>query len=333
IMRATILLVVCFIVRPALFAQDELYTESQLQGMKQRYAEWQNQSPDLSMTVEFDPAPQALDMPHPRFSWIFQLKGRGRKQSAFQILVAGSVQKLQADEGDCWNSGWVTSDQSSLVYYAGKPLQSNTSYYWKVRIRDEAGKTQPFSKVAEFRTALMKQSDWAAGWIGRGATDEIESDVSAFVNHTVSAAVQRIQPDPRSPIFRNEFSISKKVKHASIFIAGLGLYELRLNGAKVGDHVLAVSRTDFRKRILYDSYDVTNQLKSGQNAIGIVLGNGWFNGQKKYWGWQMQWYGSPRVIMQLEIEYEDGSKERIATNRHWKAAWSPITFNCLFDGE
>ena len=97
--------------------------------------------------------------------------------------------------------------------------------------------------------------------------------------------------------------------------------------------ILAPSRTDFRKRILYDTYDVTAELKNGMNALGIMLGNGWFNGQKKYWGWQMQWYGSPRVILQLEIEYEDGSKGRVVTDKNWKASWSPITFNCLFDGE
>ncbi|KKK55043.1 hypothetical protein LCGC14_3078550, partial [marine sediment metagenome] len=157
--------------------------------------------------------------------------------------------------------------------------------------------------------------------------------VYAFADRRVSEEVQNVTPEPRSPLFRHEFRVEKPVRRARLFVVGLGFYELRLNGEKVGQHVLAPAKTIFRKRILYDTYDVTSELSSGENALGIILGNGWFNGQKKYWGWQMQWHGSPRAIMQLDIEYTDGSKSRVVTDGSWKSSWSPVTFNCLFDGE
>jgi alpha-L-rhamnosidase len=106
-----------------------------------------------------------------------------------------------------------------------------------------------------------------------------------------------------------------------------------LNGGKIGDAVLTPCRTEFRTRINYDVYDVTGLLKLGENAAGIILGSGWFNGLKRYWGWQHQWYGSPRALLQVEIEYFDGTRTRVMTDGSWCASWGPITFNCIFDGE
>jgi len=285
------------------------------------------------MLVEFDPAPVALDIAKPRFTWIMASEGRAHKQSAYQVLVATSRKKLDADEGDMWNTGLVVSDQSSQVRYGGLPLRSNREYYWKVRIQDDAGKTSPYGKTGSFNMGLLGEEEWKAAWIGKGDVNEVVADVDSFLTQKISREVLKVIPDSRSPIFRHEFRVEKKISRARIFIAGLGLYELRLNGKKVGNSVLAPSKTDFRKRILYDTYDVTNELNSGINALGIMLGNGWFNGQKKYWGWQMQWYGSPRAILQLEIEYIDGTKSMVMTDGNWKSSWAPITFNCLFDGE
>jgi len=301
--------------------------------MKQHYHEWQLMKSETNLFVEYDPAPDALDIPKPRFTWIVNLEGRGRRQTGYQILVASNRELLDKDEGDIWNTGLVESDQSAQVIYGGLPLESNKEYFWKVRIRDESGKIHPYGKTGTFNTGLFNEQEWTAQWISRGDPDEVLSDVDLFLSGNISDKVRNINPDPRSPLFRHEFRVEKKVRRARLFISGLGLYELRLNGEKVGHNVLVPSKTDFRKRILYDTYDVTSELRQGINAIGIMLGNGWFNGQKKYWGWQMQWYGSPRVIMQLEIEYNDGSKSRVVTNNRWKTSWGPITFNCLFDGE
>ena len=315
------------------FGQNKQAPDSQLQRMKDNYLLWLSKgtSPDLS--VEFDPAPIALDIPKPRFSWVIGLEGRGRKQSGYQILVASSMKILDANEGDIWNTGLVASDQSSQVRYGGLALVSNREYFWKVRIRDDAGKIYPYGKTSSFNTGLLGEEAWKAAWIGRGNANEVVADVDSFLTQKLSKEVLKVIPDSRSPIFRHEFRIEKKINRARVFVAGLGLYELRLNGKKVGNSVLSPSKTDFRKRILYDTYDVTAELNSGINAMGIMLGNGWFNGQKKYWGWQMQWYGSPRAIVQLEIEYADGTKSLVMTDGNWKSSWAPITFNCLFDGE
>ena len=307
--------------------------DPQMDRMKKHYQEWLSKRPEAKLLVEYDPSPVALDIPNPRFTWIMDLDGRGRRQAAYQILVASERKIVDSDEGNMWNPGLVESDQSSQVSYGGLPLESNREYYWKVRIRDEAGKMHPYSETGTFSTGLFKEEEWTADWIGRGGADEVWSDVYAFADRKVSEEVQNVIPESRSPMFRHEFRVEKPVRRARLFMAGLGFYELRLNGAKVGNHVLAPSKTIFRKRILYDTYDVTSELNTGTNALGITLGNGWFNGQKKYWGWQMQWYGSPRAILQLEIEYADGSKSRVVTDGRWNSSWSPVTFNCLFDGE
>ena len=272
-----------------------------VQSMKHHYQEWLSKRPVTDLLVEYDPSPMAMDIANPRFTWIVDLEGKGRKQTGYQVLVASSIDKLDADQGDMWNPGFVDSDQSSQLTYQGLPLESNREYFWKVRIRDEDGEVQPYSKTGKFNTGYLSEEDWTADWIGKGEPDELVSEIEAFVLKTVTEEVQNVNHEPRSPLFRHEFDIDKKVRRARLFIAGLGFYEIRLNGAKLGNYVLATSKTDYRQRILYDTYDVSSELNEGINAIGIMLGNGWFNGQKKYWGWQMQWFGSPRAMI-FEIE-------------------------------
>ncbi|HEC44717.1 MAG TPA: hypothetical protein ENI20_18020 [Bacteroides sp.] len=332
-MKNTAIILVILSCSLRLSGQSPVDLDTQMDRMKQHYKEWLSKQPDAGLMVEYDPSPIALDIPKPRFTWILDMEGRGRRQTAYQILLASRREILNRDEGDIWSAGLVESDQSSQVTYGGLPLESNREYFWKVRIRDEADKWHPYSEPVIFNTGLLKEEDWTADWIGRGDPDEVWSDVYAFADRRVSEEVQNVTPEPRSPLFRHEFRVEKPVRRARLFVVGLGFYELRLNGEKVGQHVLSPAKTIFRKRILYDTYDVTSELSSGENALGIILGNGWFNGQKKYWGWQMQWHGSPRAIMQLDIEYTDGSKSRVVTDGSWKSSWSPVTFNCLFDGE
>ncbi|MBL7222907.1 MAG: family 78 glycoside hydrolase catalytic domain [Candidatus Brocadiae bacterium] len=285
------------------------------------------------MMVEYAGSPLAIGTRVPRFSWEVPLAGRNRRQSAYQILVATSEELLVPGHADLWDSGKVESPQSVNVPYAGAELRRNQDCFWKVGLWDEAGNEVGFSRTGYFGTALFDQDDWKGQWIGMGDPDEPFSDADTFQQERVAPEVSEIEPDPRSPFMRKEFEVGKPIRRARAFVCGLGLYELRLNGKKVGEGVLATPRTDFRKRVLYSTYDITSRLTRGANTVGLILGNGWFNGQKKYWGWQMQWYGSPRAILQLEIELEDGSHERIVTDESWRGAWSPITFNCIYDGE
>ncbi len=284
-------------------------------------------------TVEFASSPLAIDTKTPRFSWTVPLRGRCRHQTAYRILVATSEEILTTDQGDAWDSGKVPSSQSTLISYNGTPLISNRDYFWKVELWDEAGQPTGFSSSARFGTAFYNDSDWKAQWIGMGPPDEPIADPDSFHPGRVTPEIKAIEPDPRAPMMRHEFTLRKTVRRARAFVCGLGLYELRLNGSKVGNEVLATSRTDFRKRVLYGTYDITPLLKLGNNAVGVMLGSGWFSGHKKYWGWQMQWYGSPRAIVQIEVEFADGSSQQVVSDGSWQGAWSPITFNCIYDGE
>jgi len=287
----------------------------------------------MRMLVEYAESPLVIGTRTPRFSWEVPLDGRGRRQSAYQMLVASSEELLEPGKANLWDSGKVESARSVNVPYDGKELGSNRDCFWKVRLWDEAGADIGFSESARFGTPLYDESDWEAKWIGMGDPDEPSCDPGAFQQERVPAHIQEIEPDPRAPLLRKTFEIDKPVRRARAFVCGLGLHELRVNGAKAGDDVLATPRTDFSRRTLYATYDITAAIQAGANAVGLILGNGWFNGQKKYWGWQMQWYASPRAIAQLEIEFEDGSRERIVTDDSWLGDWSPITFNCIYDGE
>ncbi len=143
-----------------------------------------------------------------------------------------------------------------------------------------------------------------------------------------------VKHDGRSVLLRNEFECSEKVKRARVFVVGLGYYELYLNGEKVGNHVLSPAKTNYRKEILYDTYDITNELKKGNNAVGIHLGNGWFNPYKKWWKeYRMQWFGAKRAFLQMHIEYENGDKKVIVTDENWKFQHGPVLYNCIYDGE
>lgn len=210
----------------ATFAQSGSTPDVQLQKMKQDYQQWLSSRVESDLLVEYDPSPIALDIPKPRFSWTVDLQGRGRKQTAYQILVASTSKILDANEGDMWNSGLVESDQSTQVIYNGRSLESNKEYFWKVSIRDEAGKIHPYTKTGKFSTGLFNTEDWSADWIGRGQAGEVLSDVDAFLFRRLSPEVQNVIPEPRSPMFRREFTVEKKVRRARMFMAGLGLYEL-----------------------------------------------------------------------------------------------------------
>jgi alpha-L-rhamnosidase len=286
----------------------------------------------MNMFVEYSRKPLAIGVKQPRFSWEVCLPGRNRQQTAYQLLAATSPDLLQPGKADLWDSGKVETSQSTQIEYAGCELRSNMDCYWTVQIWDEKGEAGGFYKPEFFGTALFDESDWRAQWIGMGNPDE-PADPDAHQLNRVSPELAAFEPEPRAPMLRRSFILDQPATRARVFVCGLGLFELRLNGQKVGKDVLATPRTDFRKRAFYSTYDITESLNQGENTLGLILGNGWFNGQKKYWGWQMQWFGSPRAILQVEIELDDGSTCRVVSDESWYGDWSPITFNCLFDGE
>jgi alpha-L-rhamnosidase len=264
--------------------------------------------------------PIGIGVTKPRLSWQISAEGRGVRQLGYQIIVASSPAKLQKEEGDLWNSGKVGSDQSILVTYAGQPLQSRQECYWKVKVWTSQGK-EGWSSPASFRMGLLQASDWQAKWIGLDRTFPWDS-VSKFAR--LSARY-----------FRKEMIAVKKVKRATVYISGLGLYELYVNGQKIGDQVLAPGPTDYSKTILYNTFDVTSQVKLGANAIATVLGNGrFFTMRQNYKPQKWHNFGFPRMLLQMEVEYTDGSKQLVVSDATWKVtADGPIRTNNEYDGE
>jgi alpha-L-rhamnosidase len=263
--------------------------------------------------------PLGIDVARPRLSWTLQSPERGQRQTAYQVLVASSPELLAQDKGDLWDSGKITSDQSLHVEYAGSPLASWQACWWKVRTWDKDGKPSAFSEPARWTMGILEPEGWTGKWLG----------------------YTKPYPEPTgwtqtapSPVFRKTFELGQPVKSASLSIAGLGYYELHLNGAKVGDHVLDPGYTRYDRRVLYVTYDVTSQLQQGKNAIGVMLGNGWYNSHTKcVWNFdQSPWRGEPRLLAQLRVVLADGSVVTLATDESWRASTGPMLFDAIRNG-
>ena len=274
------------------------------------------------LRCEYLTDPLGIESTRPRLSWILESDERGQMQRAYQVLAARSEDKLAADQGDLWDSGKVASDQTAHVAYAGKPLQSGMRVYWKVRAWDKDDTPSAWSRTAVWQMGLLSPSDWKAKWIG----------------------IRRPVPEPLparpSPMFRKTFALNKPVKRAVLRASALGVYELRINGQRVGDQLLAPEWTDYHTRVQYQTYDVTPMLASGRNAIGATLGDGWYAGRIGIChivadGPLRGFYGTKlRLLVQMDVEFEDGGTETIVTDGTWKATDDgPIRRACILDGE
>ena len=273
-----------------------------------------------NLKCEYKVNPLGVDIEKPRFSWISESVHRGVSQTAYQILVASELKKLDENTPDLWDSQMVSSDKSSQIAYEGKPFESNHKYFWKVKTWDQNGGTH-ISDATFWTTGLLHDSDWKAKWIG---LEKALGDDDPKRPHTILSA----------RMLRHEFNISKKVKSATAFISGLGLFELYLNGEKIGDQVLSPGLSEYNKRAFYMTFDVTKYLKPNKNAIGVVLGNGRFFAPRAGGTDKIRSFGFPKVACQLEVEYEDGTTESIITDESWKlTANGPIRKNNEYDGE
>lgn len=264
--------------------------------------------------------PKGIDIEALRLSWEILSDERGIEQTAYQILVASSLEKLNKNEGDLWNSGKVLSDQSIYINYAGTPLKSRTECFWKVKIWTNKGESN-WSEPAYWTMGLLDAKDWKAKWTGLDTSFPWDSVTK----------MARLS----ARYFRKEFKAPKTIKKATVYISGLGLYELYINGQKVGDQVLAPSPTDYSKTVFYNTFDVTNYLNKGANAIGTILGNGrFFAMRQNYKPYKWHTFGFPKMLLQLEVAYTDGTKQTIISDDSWKVtADGPIRTNNEYDGE
>ena len=264
------------------------------------------------LRCEYSKNPIGLGETSPRFSWRYAAgpnDARGQQQAAYRIRVGTA-----AGQGDLWDSGRVESPNSVFIPYTGKPIASRQRVYWSVEAWDAAGKSQT-SQPQFFEMGLLNPGDWSAEWIG-----------ASWVGGT--------HTESPPPYVRKTFALpNKKIASARLYATALGLYEASINGQRVGDDVFTPGWTDYRKRVQYQAYDVTSLLKSGDNAIGAIVGDGWYCG---YTGNidRRQFYGDrPKFLAQLEVTFDDGSKQTIVTDGLWQVAEGPIVASDFFMGE
>jgi hypothetical protein len=269
----------------------------------------------------------------PVFSWIYTSPVRGAAQTAFQIILDTDENNLKP-ESDCfWNSGKITSSESAWIDYSGPELKSWEKYFWRVRIWDNSDKPTDWSNNAFFITGLFTKEDWnGARWIG---FEEIPDSMLLVPGIHKGIKIEGDLATKRSlvPYFRKDFPLNKNIKEAFVSVCGLGQYELYINGHKIGDRFLSPGWTDYQKTCLYNTFDVTEELKHGPNAIGAIVGNGFYNINRERYYKLVIAYGAPKLIMKLIIRYNDGTEDIVATDETWKAAPSPITFSSIFGGE
>ncbi|PKA97832.1 alpha-L-rhamnosidase [Flavobacteriaceae bacterium MAR_2009_75] len=278
------------------------------------------------LRVEYLENPMGITVLSPRFSWLLEGNGRNRSQLAYQILVSSSKKMLEEDQGNIWDSGKVSSYETNQVVFAGDELISNTDYFWKVKIWDESNQESEWSEPGHWSMGLLNFSDWHGQFIshdvGYDTTDKYDS---LYL--------------PPARYLRKSFQITKKIKRATVYSTALGLYELRLNGEKVGDDYFAPGWTDYDERLYYQTYDITHSIKQGDNAIGAVIADGWYAG---YIGYALlvrldkvrEFYGvNPSFMGQLHIQYEDGTEEVLATDSTWKSNEGPVREADILMGE
>ena len=277
------------------------------------------------LRCEYRVNPLGIDILKPRLSWIMESNQRGQMQSAYQILVADSEEKLRRNQGELWDSGKVESGQSNQVVYEGELLKSRMRCHWKVRVWDKDGKASAWSEPAMWTVGLIKPGDWQAKWIGydeklQNSDNSEKSDPNALVL-------------PPPPYLRRAFLVGRPIKRAVVYASALGLYELHINGKRIGEDYFTPGWTDYPTRVYYQTYEVTDFIKKGSNAMGAVLGDGWYAGYLGF-GKKREHYGNkPRLFVQLEIEYENGHIQKVVTDGTWKARYGPILESDFLMGE
>lgn len=273
----------------------------------------------FNLKVEYLKEEVIVDHPRPKFFW--QVKGnqRGDRQTAYQIILSSEPELVEREIGDLWDSGRVESSLSSRIPYDGEELLSCQKYYWRVRWWNSAGEVSPYSDISSLSTGFMGSTKFKASWITKPQPESFSGQQTTLLG-------QEEPPDLeyKAIYLRKEFSSPGPANRATIYICGLGYYELYINGQRVGDRVLDPGWSDYHQIAYYSVYEVANLIRN-KNAIGVILGNG--RHIKKYG------YDSPKLIFKMEIYYEGGGYDLIASDRGWKAAHGPLQENGLYFGE
>ena len=268
-----------------------------------------------NLRCEYKVDPLGMDVTKPRLSWELVSEDHGLMQTSYEVRVAGSLADL-AKGRTIWSSGKVASEASNQVEYAGPALESGKIYFWQVQVADNHGHVSDWSKTARWEMGLLPAADWKAKWI------------------TPDVAEDETKSNP-SPMLRREFAVNtkKKVERARLYASAMGLYEMELNGKRVGDQYFTPGWTAYDFRYQYQTYDVTAGLKTGSNCLGARLGDGWFRGRSG-WEGRRDLYGKKLgLLAQLVIRYTDGTEEVVTSDEKWKSSTGPILVSDIYDGE
>jgi alpha-L-rhamnosidase len=260
-----------------------------------------------SLRCEYKTDPIGIDAPAPRLGWQLRSAARAVVQSAYQVQVTREGKTV-------WDTGKVASDRSVHVPYAGPPLESSGRYTWRVRAWDGARKASAWSAPASFEMGLLAPDDWKARWVQPGGEEDTKASAPA-------------------PVLRGAFEVKGAVRSARAYVTSLGLYELEINGKRVGDQLFTPGWTSYGKRLQYQTYDVTAHLRPGPNAIGATLGDGWFRGNLA-WRKKRNVYGDRVALLcQVRLEYAGGRVEVVGTDGTWRSATGPVRMSDIYNGE
>lgn len=264
----------------------------------------------MDLRCEYKRNPLGIDVTKPRLSWKITASARDVIQTAYQIQVAMDMNWADA----LWDTGKVISDQSLHILYEGPNLQSRTRYHYRVRVWNAQDEAAGWSEIAYWETALLSHGEWSADWV------------------TAKLPYEEGQAEPAHQI-RKTFRLNDEIASARLYATALGLYRLYVNGEAADDTLFAPGWTSYKNRLQYQTFDVTRFLTAGVNAIGIMLGNGWFKGNL---GWEHQWniYGSERAaLVQLHVTFADGHEELITSDSSWSVSASPLLMSEIYHGE
>ncbi|MDA3615790.1 family 78 glycoside hydrolase catalytic domain [Polluticaenibacter yanchengensis] len=282
-------------------------------------------------TIEYRSNPLGVENTHPYLSWQLVSNQNGTRQTAYQVLVSDDSIALVNDKANIWDTKRTLSEQSVNILYKGKPLQASQTYYWKVRVWDNSNTVSEWSAINKWQMGLLNAADWKqAQWI---AYDKMAD--SLYNPLPIDGKKDKASYNNILPLFRKEFTVTKKVKKATLFMSGLGHFEATINGKPVSDHFMDAGWSKYDKEALYVTLDVTPLLANGSNAIGAIMGNGFVfvpPVAKRFRKLKVM-HGHPMLIGRLKVTYDDGTEENIVTDQSWKTAKSPITFSSIYGGE
>ncbi|MCX7658869.1 MAG: alpha-L-rhamnosidase N-terminal domain-containing protein, partial [Oscillospiraceae bacterium] len=263
----------------------------------------------IELTCEYLKNPVGIGERNPRFAWIIESDLQNVIQETYRIQVAVN----ESFKDILWDTGVVNSSESIHIRYEGPVLSSSSRYFYRVKITDNHGRESLWSDAAYFETAMLDNSEWKARFISH------EKDAGNF---------------SKGYLLRKEFLLDGEIEFARIYSTALGLYELSVNGCRVGKELLAPGWTSYKKRLQYQTYDVTNMLKSGENAIGATIGCGWYKGDLAGWTGKRNIYGDKNaLLLQMLVRYKDGREELILSDESWKSIESPIIYSEIYHGE